>query len=471
MVRGKIKSADGVLFMTAVLFAGFFSLPALAGEDGKAPVGQKVIVDLPGAIARAVSASPEVGEARYDADVYRAKKIQADTAIYPKVEFLAIAAPSPEAHEEDYTRTDEKAGPIDGIFGSADLRVIQPLYTFGKISSYQEAAARALRAAEAAARSETSNIVLRTKMLYFGLLLGREMKNLGLEVKDQLDDAVEKAERLIEEGSPGADEVSLYKLRTFQGVLEKNLNEAEKGIALARDALMTTMQIPKETDFDIADTALVPETGRPLAVEDYVSRAKDQRPEFVQLREGLAARQALVEAEKSNYYPNIFFGIMGSIAGASNRDKIDNPYYYDTFNHATGAAFFGLQWNLDIGMTKGKVLEAEAEYHKLQEKKRFADDAIPLQVRKAYLDLQEANGNIQQMEMAYTNARKWLVTASANYDMGVGEAKDMADAAVAYATMKADYLRAIFNQRMAYASLLYASGAALQEKELSKEKP
>ncbi len=42
--------------------------------------------------------------------------------------------------------------------------------------------------------------------------------------------------------------------------------------------------------------------------------------------------------------------------------------------------------------------------------------------------------------------------------MGVGETKDLADAVLAYATTRVNYLKALYNQKMAIANLLQASG-------------
>ena len=118
---------------------------------------------------------------------------------------------------------------------------------------------------------------------------------------------------------------------------------------------------------------------------------------------------------------------------------------------------------MDFGITKGRVHEAEAEYYKLNEKKRFADEAIPFQVRKVYLDFDEARKNIIETEKAYTNAKKWLVSAVANYDIGIGEAREVTDAATAYALTKAGHLRSLYNHRLSYANLLYATGVDLKE--------
>lgn len=465
--RAGIKKDLGItinVLLTACCLILFFVSPSYSQDNTKKEGKQKIILDLQQCIKKAIDISPEIGETRFEEDVYSSKKMQADSALYPQIELLALTGPSPRARGNQVTSPDSTSRPtISGVFGSAEVTLIQPIYTFGKISSYQEAASSAIKVAKAGVNKKTSDIVLRTKELYYGVLLANDMKNLVMEIKDELLDSIKKTEKQIAAGSPWADEINLYKLKAFLGEVERNLNEAEKGFVLAKDALMTGMGMPRGTNFDIADTSLSPEAKIPEDVKLYMKNSLELRPEFIQLHEGLKAKNALVNVEKSNYYPQLFAGLKGSVAGASNRDRVTNPFIYDYFNHTYGAVFLGLKWSFDFGITEGRVKEAQSEYNKLTEKKRFADEAIPFQVRKAYLDLEEARKNIIETEKGYSNAKKWLVTAIANYDLGIGEAKEVADAALTYAQIKANNIRSMYNHRVSYANLLYATGMDLKE--------
>jgi outer membrane protein len=461
MAKFKIQNSKFKI-LVIFIFVLIFSTSAY-GQD-KQEGNQKIVLNLDQCIKKAVEISPEIGETRYEEEIYKSKKMQADSAVYPQIEVLAITGPSPRARGNQVFSPDDSTRPtISGIFGSADVKLIQPVYTFGKISSYKEAASSGIKVAKAGVDKKTSEIILRTKELYYSFLLARDMRNLVLEIRDELVDSIKKLEKQIEIGSPWAEEVHLYKLKAFLGEVEKNLNEAEKGISLAKDVLMTSTGIPKGIEFDIADSSLTSEDKMPDNLKNYVKNAIELRPEFIQLKEGLNAKNALINVEKSNFYPQVFAGLTASIADASNRDRVTNPFIYDYFTHSYGAAFLGLKWSIDFGITKGKVKEAQAEYYKLLEKKRFADEAIPLQVRKAYLDLEEAKKNIPETENGYKNAKKWLVSAVANFDLGIGEAKEIADAAIAYAQIKADYLRSLYNEKLAFANILYATGIDLKE--------
>ena len=449
------------MFLTILFFTLVFVPTAVFSQEKK----EKVVLTLDESVTRAVELSPEIGEARYEVEVYMSMKMQADSARYPQIEILAITAPSPRARGDQVSSSDDISHPvISGIFGRSELTLIQPIYTFGKISSFREAAEGGIKVSEAGVDKSTSDIVLRTKQLYYSILLTKELKALAFEIREELEEAIDKVEKQLEAGSPWADEIDEYKLKTFLGVVDKNINEVEKNMAIAKDALKTSIGIPKEVEFDIADELLLPEDIPILTLEELMNRARQLRPEFVQLREGLKARKALVNAEKSNYYPMFFIGAKASIADASNRDKLHNPFVFDEFRHSYGAVFLGLKWGIDFGITEGKVREAEAKYKKLLEKKRFADEGIPFQVRKVYYEINEAKKTAVATESAYRNAKKWLVVAVANFDMGVGEAEEIADAVEMYAMTRVDNLRSVYNEKMSHANLHYVTGMDITEK-------
>ncbi len=426
---------------------------------------ERVILDLKQCIKMAVETSPEIGESRYERDVYIAKKQQADSGVYPQIEATALIAPSPRAKKEHLT-PDIKTSvgtTINGIFGGIDITLIQPVYTFGKITGYKEAASRGVNIANAGIYKTTADIILRVKELYYGLLLAKDMRKLLLETRDELIESIKKAEKHIELDSPWADEVNLFKLRAFLGEVEKYLNETDKNISIAKDGLITMTNLPRDVEFDIADESLTPEDAPIDNIINYIKHAHQFRPEIIQINEGLLARQALINVERSNLYPHFFIGLKASIAGATNRDKIDNPYIFDYFNHTSGAIFGGLKWTFDFGITNGRIKESEAQYKSLLEKKRFVDEAIPFQIRRSFLDNEESKKNIEETERAYKNARKWLISAIANFDIGIGDAKEIGDAALSYIRLKAEYLRSVYNNRISYANILHASGMSYKE--------
>lgn len=429
-------------------------------QEGKNPV----VLTLQEAIRAAVKRSPEVKQAQFEVEAILGKQEQADAARYPQINTLGALGPSPRARGNQVESPDSASSPvINNVFLRGDFTLIQPIYTFGLISNLREAARRGVRATEAGVDVKASEIVVRVKQAYYGLLLFKDLERLVLEIKDQLDRTIAQVERLLEIGAPGGDEVNLYKLRTYAGEVEKNRATVEKGIALAKEALRVWTGQPEGAEVEAAEAHLVFDNQEFAPVGGYVREAQARRPEFVQLREGIRAKEALVESERAKRYPQLFLGILGSFAYADNRDRLTNPFISDPLRHTFVAPILGLNWNLDFGITDGRIREAEAEVGKLRALQAFAEEGIPLQVQKAYGELMEARRQVKVLDQAFGDAKKWVVVTDANFDLGIGEAKDLADAVVGYATTRASYLQALFNYKMGIANLYHATGRDLEE--------
>jgi outer membrane protein len=432
---------------------------------GAAAVGaeERVVLTLDQAIQKALEFSPEIRETQYDVEFYQGKKRQADAALWPQIELLGIAGPSNRARGDQIYSPDRQTDlHIDGIFGRADVSLVQPLYTFGKISSLREAAHHGIQYATAKVNQKKGDIILRTKELYFGLLLAKTVRNHILEIKDLLEGHLQALEEKIEEGGSGASELDVFKLKAYVAEADKALHESEKGIALAKEALRGTLGYGSGVELDIADKKLIYQDAPLEPLDSYFARARQLRPEFSQAREGVLARKELIDSAYADLFPQIFLGGYYSAAAASNRSWVKNPFVYDPLYHQWGGIFLGLKVGINFGLTSGRIDEAKAEYYKAKSLQEQAEMGIPLQVAKAYQELVEARKNIKSLEEGYLNARKWMVAAAANYDLGIGEARDLAEAVAAYARIKADYYRSIYNEKMAWANLVQATGEYLR---------
>ncbi|HEX9860415.1 MAG TPA: TolC family protein, partial [Nitrospirota bacterium] len=412
-------------------------------------------------IKKAVEHSAELKESQYEVEVYRGKKDQADSALYPQVEVIAYGSVSPRAKLVNgrtvESSTNINKGSYDGVFGRATVQLIQPLYTFGKISGYREAAGNGVAAYEAGARLKATGVALQVKEAYYGLLLARETRHLLDGIKEELDKAAAKIEQQIEAEAPNVDQVDLFKMNTYQAELMRYMAQAGEGEEKALYALRVLTGHTEE-GMDIADEFLVPADVDMEEFDVYVKRALTDRLEFVQLDHGLKARAALVDVELADYYPQFFLLGFGSIAGATNRDHLNNPYVFDEFNHTAAGAVLGLKWSLDLGMNRGQVYEARAEFMMMRMKEDYAKMGVPFQVKEAYLQVERTRKEMDALNEAYRSAKQWAFTTLSNFDLGVGDARDIAESVSMYARIRADYFRAVYNQRMAVANLEHATG-------------
>lgn len=436
-----------------VLLAGAGQARAEEAQQGK------MVLGLDECIVKALSVAPELGESQADIDLAASKLKEAKANRYPQIEFIGMIGPVPQARGDQVSSPD-KINDSSRItwFQRGDATLVQPLYTFGKIGESMKAASHGIEVDRAKREQKRNEIALQVKEYYYGLLLARELKEVVMEVREDLDKARDTAHKLLDKGSSNVEQVDIYKLDAFSGQVDKYLEEAKKGEALALSALRTRLGLPADTQLDISTERLTPDGENVGALSDYLQASRLQRPEYRQIKEGLQARSALVEAAKASYYPDLFLAGYLSGAHAEKRTKITNPFVPDQFNHEWAGIALGLKWHLDFGITSAKVAGEVAQYNRLLSTRDYAERNIPLQINKSYLDIQEAEKSIVATKSAYSNAKKWTVASLANFDFGIGPAKEIFDALENYAKMRADYFRSIYNYKMAWANLSYATG-------------
>lgn len=448
------------IFLITTLISGALAASLPTAHAAENPAESGLVLGVDDCVRMALKSAPELGEAQADIELTSSKLDEAKSYRYPQLEVTSLFGPTTQARREDLAATDKSYNRLNQLtwFTSADATIIQPLFTFGKISENMKAATHGIEVDRSRKEQRANEIALKVREYYYGLLLAREMKELVLEIQETLSKAREKAQKLLDQGSESVEELDLYKLDAFSGEVAKYLEEAKKGESLALAALKTRLGLSIDAPLEISNQRLVMIEQTAPAFETFVDRARTKRPEYRQIEEGIKARSALVEASRANYYPDIFLGGLFSWAYAEDRDRIRNPYINDQFKHINGGVALGLRWKLDFGITGAKVSAERAQYNRLLSTKEFADANIPLQIRKYYLEMKEAENSATATKIAYTNSKKWAVTALANFDFGVGPAKEIFEALQAYARMRAAYFQSLYNYRMAWANLDYATG-------------
>lgn len=422
-------------------------------------------------IKMALKFSPQIKEQQQEVEIAKTRLEEAQGYQWPQIEILTLFGPSPRARgdqiESDY-RNDRIEGL--GVFGSADIKLVQPLYSFGKIEEAKKAASHGIMVEKSRVQQKASDIALEIKQYYFGHLAAIEGRKLVDEIKGHLEVTIERTNKLLEAGSENATEQDLHKLEAYQGLLESIREEVEKNLILSKAALRTFTGLDKDSVFNLKDQKLEPVDVTILGLDHYSGMSMELRQEFKQLSEGLEAKEALIKMAKTDYYPVFFAALFFSYADSTDRDRVTNPWIYDFFKHTLGGAVLGMKWNFDFGITESRYHRAKADYIKLERLREYADVGIPLQVEKAYRELIEAKNSIEATKKAYQSARKWMIGAVLNLDMGLGEVKDAADAMSAYGMMKEKYITSVYNFNMSYANVLQASGLAGEEILFQQEK-
>jgi len=420
--------------------------------------GEPVVLDLETAIHKALALSPEVQEARAAIIYAKARQDEAEAWRWPQLSAVAVFGPVPKARG-DQVYSPDNASSIHGLtwFARLEASLMQPLYTFGRISAMMAAAKEGAEVEEASLEQKSAETVFRVKEFYYGLLFALESQVLLEEINGFIADQRRSYERLLEVEGSSVTDLDLYRLDVYEARLAQFSAQAEKGVALAQEALAAVC--------GLGQVRCVPaeEYLKPIAFElkelaYYQAQALKKRPEMRQVTAGLAAAGFLVRAAEAERLPALFAAGLLSAAESPGRTDIDNPFINDEFNHLYGGLVLGATWQFNFGISQAKIAQAKAERLKIEAKDSLARMYIPLEVAQAYHELVESQARARAAKKAYKSARRWLVAASSNLDMGLGEARDAAEALENYALQRAAYFEAVMAINLDWARLNKAAG-------------
>jgi outer membrane protein len=423
-------------------------------EAVAASPGQRLTLEQ--CLERALTYSPDVNEAQTEISIAESQLAQAKAGRLPQASFTSINGIVNGAKGNAVTgRTDNSdLGP----FSRGELEIVQPLYTFGRLSSEILAASRGVEAKRAATQSTRDATIASVKELYYNLLLSRQVKELLDEVRENFTKALSTAEKRIEAGESTITQPDLLKLRIGLASITREVYTLDRAIVVTRLALLRQVGIPLTDDVDIADTRLEPVTVQLQPLGLYLEQAGIHRADIAQLEAGLAARKARVEAARGAYYPSFFIAGGVRYAKAPNRESQESPFAKDDFNYFNGGAALGLRWQLDVWMTQAKVAERAAELSKVEVQKQNATTGIALDIQRRYLEVQETQQKMDAAQDARKAVRALLATTLANFELGIGEGKEVFENLGLYARIVSDYYTSVRDYNIAAAHLTQATG-------------
>lgn len=412
----------------------------------------------------AVRASGKVAEAEGLVSEWKARLYEVEANIYPKLQGLALAAPMFTVEAKDGAdvlggvKRKWKSISDWGPYFRLELLLVQPIFTFGRLSAGEDAARARLQVEQARVEQARNAVALETRKFYYLHLYAKSVLPLLKNARKTLDGVLEQARAMHAEASGKVSTADLMKLEVASIEVDKFLVEANTGAGLSLAALRHTMGLLPDAPLTLADTRLPKEPPASPALPELVALAESQRPEIAQITHGLKAAKSLEKAEKLANAPIIAVAGQFQASWTPTREDIDNPYLVDNYNDLFGGVALAIQFGLDPAAAHAKAKAARAMGEQVEGLSHFARTGIPVEVRKAYDDETQARQMLALSKKAEVAARKWMLFAGAAYSSGVGETKDFIEGFAAHMQMRKARLDQLLKVHTARAELLNAVG-------------
>jgi outer membrane protein TolC len=109
-------------------------------------------------------------------------------------------------------------------------------------------------------------------------------------------------------------------------------------------------------------------------------------------------------------------------------------------------------------LTGNQVAEAKSNLYVLKANEETLRQQITFDVRQAYMNLHAAEASISTAELASKQAQENLDFANGRYKTGVRSSIEVSDAFATYVSVQAAYTGALYNYKIAQASIEKAMG-------------
>ena len=440
---------------------------AAAGLLLTAISAQAEAINLQEAVAMSLAADPRIKEREQVVEAARGmlQEVQGNAGwrvsanafigLAPKVEggFYQNGAYSGGTPRSDGNR-------INGIsdWTHLDFALVKPLYTFGKVERYGEAAQGNIDLKRGELKQTRSDTIYDTKRAYFGYLTARDTRMFLEDMQGRLNSAIRSVERHLREETGESKQSELYALQAAKSLLAKYVHQSRAVEKISLDGLKVLTGAGLKSSLTVADDRIEPVAFPQFELAELQSRALQDRPEMQQLEAGLRARRALVAAKKADRMPDVYAGVIGQLNYASRRDRLDNPYISDPFNNGGLTPVVGVKWDTVFGVASARVNQAQAELEAINHKKAFAVAGIPFEVGEAYANAKANFDSQQALSEGAAAARRWMVASLADFSAGVETADKVAEALKSYVLTQTEYLRTVNDYNMNVAQLARLTG-------------
>jgi len=303
-----------------------------------------------------------------------------------------------------------------------------------------EAAAHQLDRAE-------QEIVFRVIASYNEALLSAKQMEVAEQSAKTAQAIVDRSQSRFESGLVVESDLLTAKVRLASR--QEDLIRARNAHDLALAQLNAALGMPMESTFDLTQPLTERRLPNPV-LQDLDAQALARRPDLKRIAAEQAAQKQGVAMAKAAFGPQV-----NAFAGW----ELDNP----TLLAGCGGNNWvgGIELKLDLfngGSRRAELQRQKALEEKVTAMKQLAADAVRLEVRRAYYDVDSTRQQIEVARASIAQAQDSLRINQDRYESGLITITDLLGAEDAARRSQNDYWEAVSRFQTSYANLELASG-------------
>jgi outer membrane protein len=316
--------------------------------------------------------------------------------------FTGLALTPPELFEDDKY-----------VMGSATLTI--PLFTSGRISSSIAAAEAHERGVGAQVTAATADVKLAVADSYVEVLRARKAHGVASSNVQTLEALTRDTTSMFDRELVPKNE--LLAVQVALADARQNELRAANAAEVAAAAYNRHLGAPLDRPVELSETLAVPEE-LSQDLPALVEQAKSRRTELAAFDAQAEAYGQLARTERSRVLPQV--------ALSGGYQYLENQFLDD---ETVGMAGIGVQWALfDGGQSRKRAAALDRNRRATEQQRADASSQIELQVRQAYLGIQESRQRVLVTAQAAEQADENLRIARERYTSGLGTQTQLLEA-------------------------------------------
>jgi outer membrane protein TolC len=321
------------------------------------------------------------------------------------------------------------------------LEVVQPVFQGGALWGQLGVAKAQRQAAGYEQQARRSEIALRVQQAYYGILEAEKLLHAMEEAVELAREHVRVARALYEAGM--VEKAETLRADVLLSSTRQDRLRAENGLNLARRSLNSLLARDLEEPVAVEEPEELDPLG--LSLHDCIARAVAGNPGLMGFQKQVQAAGKAVHLSRSSLLPkvNLVF----------NYGWHEETYQFDRdsdFWMVMGVA----SWDIfTSGRHEARYLQSKAGHRQLQHDLKAYQDAIELQVTRAYSGLEEARQGLELAAEALASAEENYRVTAASYREGIASQVDEIDAQVTLTEARVNYSRTRYQIYLAAAKL------------------
>jgi outer membrane protein len=359
-----------------------------------------------------------------------------------------ISMADPETGEES-TQT-FKMGEDNSYAGI--LKLEQPLWLAGKIGLGLKAAKLYRNLSRESLRSAGVYLRYQVAQSFFGVLLAKAMLEVTQENLDLTQQHADRIHRLFEQGQ--VSEYDVIRADVQVANQRPEVLTAENQLQLAENALKSLLGIDLNRQVEFQGE-LVPVEQEELTADAAYQLALQRRAEqqILNLQKQINSVQYTAES-RDIYWPNFYLS-----ADATWQTQAPDYAFEDYEWNRSVSAYLQVSIPLFDGFeTKARKQQVRAQARQLLHQEIQFHDGLRLELQGILDDINTAQERLDAQQQTIGQAQRALDIAEVRYENGISTLLEVLDAQLALRVARTEYLKAVYDQRVAVFALERALG-------------